>query len=137
MIGSELPEEDHVSRWCRKTHVEDGFPSASAFELREMEETLSVNWLEYFGLDRDVSIQRIREVIQVSLDARDRFAVLRVSEIKEAILRQGTSVSVTYDPQGSDPSHSLISWDNVDRTVVAARLAVLVKKKDVYPGLVS
>jgi hypothetical protein len=53
-----LPDEDHVMRyvsWARLRRDEDdnilGFLGA-AFQLRPDEESLSVNWLEYFDGDR-------------------------------------------------------------------------------------
>ncbi len=61
MAASPLPDDDHVSRYCKPSAVgRDGLPLANAFELRPAckqrpaEDHLSVNWLEYFQQARDL-----------------------------------------------------------------------------------
>lgn len=48
MSSQNLPENDHVSRYFGFDDLdEEGLPSPGAFELREGEEYLSVDWLEF------------------------------------------------------------------------------------------
>ena len=47
MRDDPIPDENHVSRYCPPSRVEDGMPLASAFALKPNEQFLSVNWLEY------------------------------------------------------------------------------------------
>ena len=64
-------------------------PSAEAFMLKQDEEYLSVNWLEYFNApDLTAAVERIRETFrnkryQVRRNAR--FTVLNVEAAKHAI----------------------------------------------------
>ena len=70
-----LPDEDHVMRyvsWARLRRDEVTTRSVfaeQAFQLKPDEELLSVNWLEYFGGDRDtkirMSVKIFRETITV------------------------------------------------------------------------
>lgn len=49
MRGDELPDGSHVVRYAKPTLVrEDESVGGEAFQLRSGEESLSVNWLEYF-----------------------------------------------------------------------------------------
>ena len=60
MQRDRVPDTDHISRYCGGAQIlPDGRISGTAFRLRELEEYLSVNWLEYLGLgDRDSEIAR-------------------------------------------------------------------------------
>lgn len=62
MQRDRVPDTDHISRNCGGAQVhEDGRISGIAFRLRESEEYLSVNWLEYLGLaDWHSQIEEIR-----------------------------------------------------------------------------
>ena len=63
-IGEALPDEHHLSRYCRPSAVgQNGLPMAAAFELKAGEDHLSVNWLEYLGEPNlDAAIARVRTV---------------------------------------------------------------------------
>ncbi len=63
MSDKTIPDDDHLTRYCKPSTVDDGLPTASAFELRPGEDHLSVNWLEYFGaLDVATAIQLVRRI---------------------------------------------------------------------------
>ena len=129
-----LPDQDHVARYCKPSAMgTDGLPKVSAFELREQDPSLSVNWLEYFGPDRDLSIQKIRQVIQICLRPNGRFAVLGVAAAKEAIIVGGGSSPQAFsDRQPGDPSHALIGVYTSDDFDVAVELKALISHQDVY-----
>jgi hypothetical protein len=51
MKGDPLPEKDHVSRYCSAVHcTENGRITGTAFQLRQKDGYLSVNWLEFLQL---------------------------------------------------------------------------------------
>ena len=110
----------------------DRLPKVVAFELRAQDSSLSVNWLEYFGPDRDLSIQEIRQVIQICLRPNGRFAVLGVAAAKEAIIAAGSSPELFSDPQPGDPSHASIGGYTSDDFDVAVELKALLTHNDVY-----
>ncbi len=135
MSRQQLPDQDHVARYCKPSAMgSGGLPKIAAFELRERESSLSVNWLEYFGPDRDLAIQEIRQVIQISLRPNGRFAVLGVAAAKEAIIAAGNSPDVFSDPQPGDPSHASIGGYTSDDFDVAVELKALITHHDVYPA---
>ena len=105
----------------------DGLPKVAAFELRERDSSLSVNWIEYFGEDRESSLQEIRLVIQINLRPNDRFAVLGVAAAKEAVIAGGgNSPDVFSSPHRDDPSHASISGYTIEDLAVAVELKALV-----------
>ncbi len=63
MSGIEIDENHHVSRYCKPRFIDDGLPIAEAFALRDKEEYLSVNWLEYFDtLNLTQAVDCVRQV---------------------------------------------------------------------------
>ena len=45
MRGDQVPDADHVARYCSPRQVENGSPRWGAFQPRVGEDYLSVNWL--------------------------------------------------------------------------------------------
>jgi hypothetical protein len=109
MRGDRLPDQDHVSRYCRpKTLQEDGQPSGASFMLRPGEEFLSVNWLEYFDVpDRRAQITQVRRVLTLTRQTTAKIAVLNVGGILDHVHRNSDRVlAVLHEPEQDDPSHS-------------------------------
>jgi hypothetical protein len=112
--GANLPNDDHVMRyvpWTRLRKDENdqvvGF-LPQAFALREGEESLSFNWLEYFSGDRN---QRVRESVQMfrrvrAVGAKSAYGVGNVRQIKGVCEANGARVRVVYEPETANPSHS-------------------------------
>ena len=138
MSGPPLPDQDHVARYCKPSSIgTDGLPKVAAFELRERDSSLSVNWIEYFGRDRQFSLQEIRQVIQITLRPSGRFAVLGVAVAKEAVIAGGgSSPEVFSSPHDDDPSHVSVSGYTIDDFDVAVELKALVSQQDVHPARV-
>ena len=134
MSETSLPDQDHVARYCKPSAMgTDGLPKVAAFELRERDASLSVNWLEYFGPDQEISIQEIRQIIRITLRPNGRFAVLGVAAAKEAVIAGGgRSPEVTSNPSPNDPSHASIAGYTIDDFLVAVELKALVSQQDVY-----
>lgn len=140
MKGDPIPETDHVCRYCKPRAVENGKPLVAAFELRENERDLSVNWVEYFRLtDREQAICEIRKAFRAKgfkIKASGRFAVLNVGEIKStAKERTETDLQVLEWPENNDLSHSAIFFGHsADDLMIPQLLYELVVPENVYQG---
>ena len=116
-----LPDGDRVVRnvpWKKLLKDEDdnllGGLLPIAFELRPddtsptgFEESLSVNWLEYFTSPET----RIRDCVWAMRKARDvggksAFAIGQVGAIKQVCSGRGSKVRVIYEPEDGNPSHA-------------------------------
>jgi hypothetical protein len=113
--GSNLPDEHHVMRYVpwsklRKDENENviGF-LPQAFELRDGELSLSLNWLEYFSGDRN---QRIRESVNMFRATRDKvgaksaYGIGNVRRVKEVCDSNGARVRIVYEPDAANPAHA-------------------------------
>lgn len=138
--NTSLPDDDHVSRYCRPSNIEDGIPTTAAFLPRSGEEYLSVNWLEYFGeVTLDAAVEGIRAVFSEKgyrVSRNGRFAALNVGEVKTAVEEAtGRAVSVDYLPLVDDPSHSGIRGYTSDDLAIAVELANLLTLQYVHPAI--
>jgi len=113
MKGNLIPDKDHISRYCApKTIREDGKIGASAFILRESEESLSVNWLEYLNCSsRESEIAEIRRVYSLKLNvkAKAKLAVLNVGKMSNKVKNESPdrrSLYALHEKENNDPSHS-------------------------------
>ena len=130
MKGEQIPDPDHIARFCRPLQVADGQIQATAFMLRSNEPSLSVNWLEFLNCsNRDSEINEIRNVYSAKLNigARAKIAVLNVGEVREKILTESLDrrkIEVLHDPDPiedgpPDPSHSGIYNLKQDNELIA------------------
>lgn len=119
MTGDELPDAAQVVRYVRPSHIlENGCAAGRAFRLREGEEGLSVNWLDYFaGLSKPEQINEVRRLSRLSLSRNGRFAELNVGIVKQSVsdeLPELPRLRFVHDPptangtHEADPSHSQI-----------------------------
>lgn len=133
--AKEISDKHHVARYCSGSRHLDGEVSPKAFVLRPGETHLSVNWLEYFGLDSlDEALVRVcadkRE--QITIRPTGRFALLRAGDVRsvridvDALSGTARYLTVTHIPQEGDESHSGIGGygaDEMGRMVAADLLA--------------
>ena len=141
MTGTQVPDNDHVARYCKPSAVdEQGMPTAAAFQRRDEESHLSVNWLEHGGtrdlaeamrLTRDSFIGR-----GYRLRPNGRFAILNVGSAKEVVLQAlGHSLKIDHLPFDGDPSHAGIhGYPRDDDLAVATELKALIARRDVHPA---
>jgi hypothetical protein len=112
--GSNLPNEDHVMRYVpwsklRRDEKEQviGF-LPTAFELRENEQSLSLNWLEYFSGDRNhkirESVDTFRRVRKVG--AKSAYGIGKVGQIKDICDAHGARVRIVYEPDVDNLAHA-------------------------------
>ena len=84
-----------------------------AFQLREGDTGLSVNWLEYFG--NDSKQEQLKKVmhdmksIGRSIGVKGLYAELNVGETMDEVLNEcGIEIDVSHDPKDKNLSHALI-----------------------------
>ena len=141
MCAVALPDDDHLSRYCKPSAVaRDGLPMAAAFELRPGEEYLSVNWLEYFGAPGlDAAIEAVRNAFRAKgfgLRPNGRFAVLKVGTIKSAISGAVAGTArVEHLPIDDDESHSGVFEYTADDLAVAVAIRELVSRENMHPAV--
>ena len=140
MSDGNIPDRDHLSRYCKPSTVDDGLPTASAFELRPGEDHLSVNWLEYFGApDPATAIQLVRGAFHdkaYRLRTGGRFAVFRCGAARLAVGDgTGRPLRIEHLPLVEDPSHAGVLGYDVDDFEVAVELAAIVGRQDVHPAV--
>jgi hypothetical protein len=125
-----LPDQDRVMRhvpWKKLRRDGDdnvlGF-LPTAFELRPDEDSLSVNWIEYFP----DPATRVRDCIWAMRRARkaggqSAFAIGNVGKIKDTCLKQGYRVRIVHEPNDNEPAHSAIRRLPRDDLTLLAALA--------------
>lgn len=114
--GQKLLDDHNVMRhvsWAKLRRDGDdnviGF-LPSAFELREAEEYLSVNWLEYFPGNRTCQITECVKEFRSNLNVRPKsaFGISGVKRIKEVCQGVGKSIRIVYSPTANNLSHASI-----------------------------
>lgn len=117
MTGNFIPDGDSVVRLCGGSHLDPdtGSPGPGAFMLREGEDYLSVNWLEYFkGYDHQDALLEIRRVLATkrTIGKTARLALLNVGGVKQTIVMD-PPLTFTHEPiitaLINDSSHSAIN----------------------------
>ncbi len=134
MRGDKIPNKDHIARYCRPMQVPEGYIQATAFMLREGEESLSVNWLEFLNCSsRENEIAEIRNIYSAKLNvgARAKIAVINVGEVHEKVSTKSPdrrNLSVLHDPVTDDPSHSGIYNLKQDDELIAELILETVRE---------
>jgi hypothetical protein len=140
MTNQPLPDDDHISRYCKPSTVDDGIPMFTAFIPRQDEDHLSVNWLEYFGeTELNAAVERVREVFHskgFTLRPNGRFAVLNVEAARTAVHEAvGRTLNIDHLPLSDDPSHSGILGYSSEDLAVAVELAALITPQDIHQAV--
>ena len=116
MTGQYLTDTDNVVRYVnRRSQRTDGSVDGSAFLLRENEQGLSVNWLDYFAsLTKLQQLDEVRPLVRLTLRRSGRFAELNVGQTLNRISGRLSSARFVHRPlpadgkYKADPSHSQI-----------------------------
>lgn len=126
-----LPDDDHVMRyvpWGKLRKDEDlnviGF-LGEAFTLKPDEDSLSVNWLEYFQGDREARIHASVKTFRTTLKVgtKSAFGIGNVAKVKEVCRARGANVRIVYEPKDDNKSHSGIRRLPRDDTILLDALA--------------
>ena len=112
-------------------------PTAAAFRLREQDQCLSVNWLEYFDVGEvGLAIEQIQEIFRrknFRLKRTGLFAVLGVGEAKKAVGEAlGILLSIDHCPVCDDPSHAGIFGYGSEGLAVSVELKALVTANETF-----
>ena len=137
MKDDPLHDEDHVSRYCYPSWVQDNLPTVEAFRLRGEELYLSVNWIEYWGKGSiEDALSDIRGDIELTLKKDGRFVVLGVGDVRQSIEDVvGTKPPVTHQPTAKMKSHSAVFGLRAGESDIAVALMQLVVEESVFPAL--
>jgi hypothetical protein len=116
MKGENIPDTNHVSRYCKPTDVQDGL-QATAFQPRPNEDGLSVHWVEllFSHQGNKDNINKLRDHYStiLKIGASAKIALLSVGKVKEIVKKfMDRELSVIHDPlyePKEDEFHSLIN----------------------------
>ena len=134
MKGEKIPDQNHIARFCRPWQVHEEQIQATAFMLREGEEYLSVNWLEFLNCsNRENEITKLRTIYSetFTVGARAKIAVLNVGEVRKKVLTEspdGRNLEVLHAPLMNDPSHSGIYNLKQDDELIAELILETVRE---------
>ena len=134
MKGEKIPDQNHIARFCRPMQAPEGQIQATAFMLREGEESLSVNWLEFLNCSsRESEITKIRTIYSetFTVGIRARIAILNVGEVRKKVLTEspdGRNLEVLHDPLINDLSHSGIYNLKKDEELIAELILETVRE---------
>ena len=138
--GADIPDKHHVMRYCDPKHFDGEKLSDAAFLLRNSEQCLSFDWLEFFNDTKSAS-QRLKSVQQavgkrLKIKTDGKFARISVGSVK----RRNQNLSVKYAPSKKSKSHAEIcpyagtERTPMDRLEFAQVLANEVTKADIFPA---
>jgi hypothetical protein len=138
--GDLIPDEHHVARICPGSKISNGKPTGAAFQLRDGEEYVSVNWIEYFApLPQADAVQKIREAkaaVGYTIGGTAKIAVLNVNELCTRVdpgVTGGRPIRVVHKPDlPLDPSHSGL-FDTRDQENLVIEL-IATMKMPLYAG---
>ncbi len=139
MKGPRLPNEDHIARLCKPKTLDDGHIMATAFMLREGEESLSVNWLEFLKCsNRGEELTELKEIYSRKLEkvpTRAKIAVLNVGKTCQHVFGEiaGRIIEVCHEPEPPiDYSHSGIYNLREDNLLIAELICQTILES--HPG---
>ena len=129
-----IPPDHHVSRYCGGgSLLENSEVTGTSFLLRDDEEYLSVNWLDFLGLgDRDSEIEEVRRVLgtKLKVGSTAKIAVLNVGDTQDHVRQnsqddRGLRILHRPDepPDKPDESHSGIFDTKEDEQLIAELIA--------------
>jgi len=129
----DIPDSDHVLRYCRPSNIVDGKISPGAFAIRPGEQSLSVNWLELFGKETPIThqIEKIRQAMsaKLALKRSGRFARINAGSARKKV----AGLEIKHLPTPKNRSHAGIFYPGGDNEETALELANLVKPENVFP----
>ncbi len=136
--GDNIPNSDHVVRYCSPRNVQDGKILSSAFTKKKGEDYLSVNWLEYFNgnMDSFQRLQSVRDCIRLNIRPNGRFVKISVGDAKKSIKH----VQVKYKPANSDPTHAgiyLSLEENLEQTIELGNFLLFLDSTEIFPAVVD
>lgn len=118
MSVTELPDGDHYVRvvpWTRvRKDADDNVlgVTAEAYRLRDSEDGLSGNWLEYAapGKDQKTQLRATLKLIRTerTVGSKARLAISKVGTLKQLCSKRKNKVRVVHAPVGKNTAHAEI-----------------------------
>ena len=136
MTAIMIADNHHVARYCKPSTCKGGGLSPTAFEPREGESGLSVQWVERFEGEREGQMDRIRQEMTSTgygLAKNGRFAVLQVG----AVRKNAVNLCVEHCPAQKNHSHAEIrDWPDsrIERNQLAVLMMRLARKGGIFPA---
>lgn len=128
----DIPDSDHVLRYCRPSNIVDGEPSPGAFATRAGEQYLSVGWMEFFGRETPTvrQIEKVQKAMSANLALKrgGRLAKINAGSARENI----ADLAIKHLPTPKNRSHAGIFCPG-DNEETALKLANMIKPEDVFP----
>jgi len=133
--GSSIPDDDHILRYIRPRHVENGIVNGDGFLARPREDAPSVNWLEWFEPPLENQVAGVRSVTRLTNAKLGHLVRLNAGQTTRYVRENdpnGLTLSFVHDPLDGDgthppdPSHSLIVGVPVQDTPEAALVRDLI-----------
>lgn len=115
--GTPIPDDDHVLRYIRRKHVDNGVVNGSGFLTRPQEEMPSVNWIECFTPPLENQIAEISAPRRLKYEKRGLLVRLNVGHTRQYVAAHAMNpiqISFLHAPlqaeegKVEDPSHALI-----------------------------
>ncbi|MDD9810606.1 MAG: hypothetical protein OXU71_02660 [Gammaproteobacteria bacterium] len=129
----DIPDSDHVLRYCKPSNIVDGEPSPGAFAIRPGEQSLSVNWLEFFGKETPTvrQIEKVQKAMgaKLALKRSGRFARINAGSARKKV----AGLEIKHLPTPKNRSHAGIFYPGGDNEETALELANMVKPEDIFP----
>ena len=133
MKDDPIPPDHHISRYCKGSSILDDEVTGASFALRDDDDYLSVNWLEFLGLgDRNDEIEEVRRVLGTKLRVTGtaKLAVLNVSDTQDYVRQNSEDdrdLKILHrpnePPDKPDISHSGIFDTKEDEQLIADLIA--------------
>lgn len=120
MSCGEIPTTDRLARYCGETKHDKGRPQDVVFQARSH---ISANWIEYFGTNLAVSLEKIRKTCGLQLGPLGAFPIASVENIHLAIRQASAIPDVRHNEEGPNVSHAEINWS--PRTTPVDRMVAL------------
>ena len=148
MKGEAVPDPDHVARYVRRSHVDDGRVVGNAFLRRRHEAAPSVHWLEVLGGGIGDQIPELRRRSRLDRRPTAIFARLNVGRTRRYVADNDADhrqIAFIHDPLDAkppehpldDPSHALIEGlPHPDDTHEAEAIGDLIRQTvlDTFPA---
>lgn len=137
MTGMDLPDDNHVVRYVKPTHLrkKDGKATGAAFCLRSDETGLSVNWRECFhDHTKDEQLVQVRRLYRLEMSKNGRLAELNVGTTKRCVRDELDAIRFIHKPlpaddtYEADPSHCEITGLPLDNSPEAEMIGDMIAK---------
>ena len=140
MKGDQLPDDDHIVRYVKPSFILNETVTGDAFELRNNQTGLSVNWLEIIkAVDSHSRLNEIRRISRLTLRRNGRFARLNVGDTIHRVLEHAIEIGIVETPLDAtedfeaDYSHAEIQGLPITGSHESELIGDLIAKGVIYP----